>query len=102
MREINITRHPQFVNWVKVGREQIEQILDGPAVIAVLCNHGRHRSVAAAELLTETLRRKGYEAHVKHRDLNVRNAGCVWDCHKCQPSQRSEEAVRLFMSAWGK
>ena len=37
--------------------------------VAVGCTGGRHRSVALAEVIGRTLRRKGYSTRVVHRDL---------------------------------
>lgn len=37
--------------------------------IAFGCFGGRHRSVVMAEWVAETLRKKGHEVQVKHRDL---------------------------------
>jgi UPF0042 nucleotide-binding protein len=37
--------------------------------VGIGCTGGRHRSVMVANALTRTLRRKGFDAHVSHRDL---------------------------------
>ena len=38
--------------------------------IALGCTGGRHRSVALAETIRRSLRRRGYSAKVVHRDLD--------------------------------
>lgn len=37
--------------------------------VGIGCTGGRHRSVMVANALTRTLRRKGFDAHVSHRDV---------------------------------
>ncbi len=47
----------------------IDQINNGDRVLGFYCDHGKHRSVALAEILGEYLRCNGYEVDIYH--LNI-------------------------------
>jgi UPF0042 nucleotide-binding protein len=54
-------------NYIKEGKSQL--------VIAIGCTGGRHRSVAIANALYESLKINGHTTLISHRDLNLDGAG---------------------------
>ncbi len=42
-------------------------------VIAFGCTGGKHRSVTFAELMAKTIKEKGFETHVNHKDIEKKN-----------------------------
>lgn len=85
-------------------REDMEACRDRVCRIGLFCNGGKHRSVAAIELLACVFRTMGKEVRIRHRSLEW-HAGRACDCMDCNMygnaghPRKSPAMVELFCVA---
>ena len=58
--------------------------------VAFGCTGGRHRSVAAATMLAERLRARGFSPNIRHRDLSLKPSDSVEE-HPAPSLERDNE-----------
>ena len=100
--------HQNFRSWMRNAHRTLKRVFrnwtGGPIVpVVVFCRSGRHRSVAASELLKGALLRvEGWRfAPTKHMTIDIDREGCL--CEDCKPDREIcesiEKSIALAVSA---
>jgi len=100
--------HQNFRSWMRNAHRTLKRVFrnwtGGPIVpVVVFCRSGRHRSVAASELLEGALLRvEGWRfAPTKHITIDIDREGCL--CEDCKPDREIcesiEKSIALAVSA---
>ena len=100
--------HQNFRSWMRNAHHTLKRVFmnwtGGPIVpVVVFCRSGRHRSVAASELLKGALLRvEGWRfAPTKHITIDIDREGCL--CEDCKPDREIcesiEKSIALAVSA---
>ena len=100
--------HQNFRSWMRNAHRTLKRVFrnwtGGPIVpVVVFCRSGRHRSVAASELLKGALLRvEGWRfAPTKHITIDIDREGCL--CEDCKPDREIcesiEKSIALAVSA---
>ena len=90
--------HQNFRSWMRNAHCTLKRVFrnwtGGPIVpVVVFCRSGRHRSVAASELLKGALLRvEGWRfAPTKHITIDIDREGCL--CEDCKPDREICESI---------
>ena len=100
--------HQNFRSWMRNAHRTLKRVFmnwtGGPIVpVVVFCRSGRHRAVAASELLKGALLRvEGWRfAPTKHITIDIDREGCL--CEDCKPDREIcesiENSIALAVSA---
>ena len=100
--------HQNFRSWMRNAHRTLKRVFmnwtGGPIVpVVVFCRSGRHRAVAASELLKGALLRvEGWRfAPTKHITIDIDREGCL--CEDCKPDREIcesiEKSIALAVSA---
>ena len=91
--------HKAWAGWLRAAHRKLKEVFrnwnGGPIIpVVVFCRSGRHRSVAASELLKGAFRHvEGWEFLPSiHISIDMEDAGCC--CKNCRPSREICESIQ--------
>ena len=87
---------PGFQEIAQDVKKLLEQCSETTITMSFCCNHGKHRSVACAEIFGVVLRQFGIEVEVRHVCLQRHFRWCL--CEECERphSETWDSVVKLF------
>ena len=88
-----------FEKMCKHVREHFEGSRSAEPQLSLVCRHGKHRSVAVAELFGTIFRSMGIDVCIRHKSLKFHKHFCR--CSECNSldEKTSNALVRIFKQA---